>query len=122
MVSMNILCGVAVWLLAAAALVGCGARQARPVPVDSALDTALQCEHLQGEWAVNTARIVELTGERGRRIQNNVGFLILTPLMLDLSNTEKAESEALLARNRRLESLAQRQRDCTVGPFNGATG
>ncbi len=52
---------------------------------------------------------------------NNIGLMLVSPLFLDLSDSIKVETEALLTRNRRLGALAQRK-DCpaeTIAPLLG---
>lgn len=92
-------------------LAGCGGRVAQPVQLTRAVDPSLTCDHLKAEYDNNLKRRVELTGESADKVGNNIGILLISPLFLDLSDTQKIEVKALLARNGRLEELA-RGRQC----------
>jgi hypothetical protein len=95
---------------------GCGGRQAQIVPVSSALDDQLTCTHLQGELNANISRFGELTQERSNRTRDSVGMaLFVSPLFVDLSDTERREAAALEERNARLRSLAA-GRGCRLDP------
>lgn len=98
-------------LVLAAVLSACGGRVAHPIAEVSPLDTQLSCTHLRGEYDNNVYRIAELSGESRDRITNNAGMLLVSPLFLDLSDTTRRETEALLARNERLVTLLE-TRDC----------
>jgi len=87
-------------------LMGCGGRVANLVPTQSPLDQNLSCLHLKGEKANHISRLAELTGERDDKVMNNLGMLLVSPLFLDLSGTEKAEAEAIYKRNQRIDELA----------------
>jgi len=89
------------------ALAGCGGRVAQPVQLTRAIDSSLTCDHLKAEYDNNLKRRIELTGESADKVGNNIGILLISPLFLDLSDTQKIEVKALLARNGRLEELAQ---------------
>jgi hypothetical protein len=87
----------------------CGGRVGNPVPPTTPYDDKLDCAHLQAEKSVNTARAADLLGEGDSDVRNNLGFLLLDPLFLDLSNTEQKEITAFQARNQVLDGLiAQR--------------
>ena len=89
-----------------AALVGgCGARKAEPVQTTRATDKILSCSHLDAEHQVNTRRMAHLITEKGAQEMNNIGFLILSPLFLHLSNTDQQEIRALQDRNHQLALL-----------------
>ena len=92
-------------LLILLCLTGCGGRVAKPVAVTNSFDDALSCTHMRGERDNNNKRLEELIGERGEAQRDNLGFLVVSPLFLDVSNTRKTETEALLARNERLAAL-----------------
>lgn len=95
----------AILLLAAAVLAGCGGRVAEPVAMNTAIDDRLSCTHLAAEERSNQSRLNELVGEGDQKVLNNIGMLLVSPIFLDLSDTLKVESEALLARNQRLSEL-----------------
>lgn len=87
-------------------LTGCGGRVAQPVQLVRDIDSSLTCDHLKAEYDNNLKRRVELTGESADKVGNNIGMLLVSPLFLDLSDTQKVEVKALLARNERLQQLA----------------
>ncbi len=76
-----------------------------PVSERRAHDSFLTCNHLIAEHSVNLKRMVELDSERQFESANNVGMLLVSPLFMDLSDTEKKEIAALLKRNTELERL-----------------
>ena len=88
-------------------LMGCGGRVAQPVQLTRNIDPSLTCDHLKAEYDNNLRRRVELTGESTDKVGNNIGMLLVSPLFLDLSDTQKVEVKALTARNGRLEELAR---------------
>ena len=92
-------------LMLAALVGGCGARKAEPVQTTRATDKILSCSHLDAEHQVNTRRMAHLITEKGAQEANNVGFLLLSPLFLDLSNVEQQEIRALQDRNHQLGLL-----------------
>ncbi len=77
-----------------------------PVQLVRDVDPGLDCDHLQAEYDNNMHRRVELTGESADKVGNNIGLLLVSPLFLDLSDTQKIEVKALLDRNERLKNLA----------------
>lgn len=89
---------------------GCGARKAEPVQTTRTTDSILSCDHLRAERRVNDRRMAHLLTEKGAQEANNVGFLLLSPLFLDLSNTEKQEIRALQDRNHQLGLLMEARR------------
>lgn len=86
-------------------LIGCGGRAAKPITITNDFDNQLSCSHLNGEYNNNLFRLEELTGESRDKFSNNAGMLLVSPLFLDFSQTQKQEAEALLARNERIEQL-----------------
>lgn len=92
-------------------LMACGGRVADLAQERRPVDVALSCDHLSGELAVNASKLDELVGERKTANDHNVGKIagaVLAPtfiLFLDLSDVEKREAEALVARNREVERL-----------------
>jgi len=90
----------------AVTLCGCGGRAAMPVSLVRDVDPQLGCEHLQAEYDNNARRSIELSGESAAKVGDNLGLLLVSPLFLDLSDTQKVELKALIARNERLETLA----------------
>jgi hypothetical protein len=85
---------------------GCGGRIARPVADSSGIDASLSCSHLAAEYRVNLQRIRDIAGEEAGKLDDNLGWLLVMPLFIDLSAAERAEIEALAARNQRLVELA----------------
>lgn len=98
-------------LSAAVALSGCGGRVAVPVKVFQDIDAQLSCEHLKAEYNNNISRVAELTGESSDKVRDNIGLLLVSPLFLDLSGTQKTEVKALNERNQRLKDLSV-QKQC----------
>lgn len=94
---------------------GCGARKAAPVETTRTTDSILTCDHLVAEHHVNTRRMAHLLTEKGAQEANNVGFLLFSPLFLDLSNTEQQEIRALRDRNSQL-GLLMTSRKCEGAP------
>lgn len=92
-------------------LSACGGRVAKPVPLETSLDARLTCAHHAGEYENNIKRLEELTGESREAFTNNLGFLLVSPLFLDFSSTRRDETEAIIARNQRLEALMA-EKDC----------
>ncbi|MEK7265070.1 MAG: hypothetical protein AAB227_03125 [Pseudomonadota bacterium] len=94
--------------LTAAALLlasACGGRVAQPVLVEQSFDAKLSCAHLAGELSNNEKRLIELKAERDGKPAENLGFLLTSPLFIDLSESQKNEVKALIGRNSRLKSL-----------------
>ena len=85
----------------------CGGRVARPVQQVNNYDAILSCDHLVSEYKVNIAKIEDITGERLDKTDDNVGWILVMPLFLDMSGSEKEEIEALVNRNQRLVDLAR---------------
>lgn len=96
-------------------LTGCGGRVAQPVQLTRDIDPSLTCDHLKAEYDNNLKRRVELTGESADKVGNNIGILLVSPLFLDLSDTQKVEVKALLARNERLQQLAAKRQCPALG-------
>jgi len=69
------------------------------------VDARLSCSHLSGEYNNNGKRMVELVGEEGNRGRDNLGLLLVSPLFLDLSSTQKDEVEAINLRQGKLIQL-----------------
>jgi hypothetical protein len=73
---------------------------------------------MQGEYAANRARTVELGQEAERRGRDSVGMILagglVTGLMFaDSGSTQRQEGEALERRNQRLREMAA-QRECAI--------
>ena len=94
-------------------LAGCGGRVAQPLQVTRDIDPSLTCDHLRAEYDNNLRRRVELTGESADKVGNNIGILLVSPLFLDLSDSQKIEAKSIIERNLHLEDLA-RQKNCPV--------
>jgi|GEM_PF-1199423 len=105
------------WALALTALLltGCGGRKLDLVEVHRDTDVRLTCGHMDAEFHVNTNRIAGLTGERSHETTNNFGMLLVAPLFLDFSGTERKEIQALQQRNLRLIDLMT-EKECTDIP------
>jgi len=84
---------------------GCGGRVAHPVAATNDFDDRLSCDHLQAERAVNNSEFAELVKERKNDEVNNVGMVLLSPIMMDLSSSERKEAEALVKRDEVLDKL-----------------
>lgn len=95
------------YMLAAA----CGGRVAQPVMIEQSYDAKLSCAHLAGELSNNEKRLVELKAERDGKPAQNLGLLVTSPLFIDLSDTQKNEVRALIARNERIRALMT-EKDC----------
>jgi len=88
-------------------LAACGGRVANLTSATNPWDNELSCSHLHGEYKNHDKRLVELTGERGEKGLSNAGMLLVSPLFLDLSQTEKQEAQAIAARQETLDTLMQ---------------
>lgn len=94
-------------------LAACGGRVARLVEPRSALDAQLSCDHMEAEFSTHLNRLRELSDERKRGTRDNVGILLMSPLFLNLSDTERKEAASLQERNKILLDLAE-ARQCTA--------
>lgn len=94
-------------LVCLAVLSACGGRVARPVPVENNFDGSLSCAHIEAEFDVNKRKLVALGDERSDKVGYNIGTVLISPLFLDFSGSEKEEIEALHQRNKRLAELAK---------------
>lgn len=94
-------------------LAACGGRVARLVEPRSALDAQLSCDHMEAEFSTHFNRLRELSDERKRGTRDNVGILLMSPLFLNLSDTERKEAASLQERNKILLDLAE-ARQCTA--------
>jgi len=103
-------------------LAGCGGRVAQPIQLTRDIDPSLTCDHLKAEYDNNLKRRVELTGESADKVGNNIGILLVSPLFLDMSDTQKVEVKALLARNGHLEELARGKQCPALAPVQTAAG
>lgn len=103
-------------------LAGCGGRVAQPIQLTRDIDPSLTCDHLKAEYDNNLKRRVELTGESADKVGNNIGILLISPLFLDLSDTQKVEVKALLARNGHLEELAKGKQCPALSQIQTAAG
>lgn len=103
-------------------LAGCGGRVAQPIQLTRDIDPSLTCDHLKAEYDNNLKRRVELTGESADKVGNNIGILLISPLFLDLSDTQKVEVKALLARNGHLEELARGKQCPALSQIQTAAG
>lgn len=78
---------------------------ARPVSATNDYDDLLTCDHLRAEHGVNDSKLADLTKERKSDNANNVGMLLVGPLFMDLSSSERTEAQALVKRNAVLDQL-----------------
>ncbi|MEM1277940.1 MAG: hypothetical protein AAGH74_15560 [Pseudomonadota bacterium] len=88
-----------------AVIAACGGRQANPVAQQRDIDSQLTCVHLSGERSFNDARIEDLLGELKASDQNNFALLVVSPLFIDLSDSERTEIQALHSRSEELDRL-----------------
>lgn len=102
-------------LACAVSLTACGGRVAHPVSSNLSIDDKLSCDHLWAEYENNLKRVAELAGERGESNRDNAGMLLVSPLLIDLGNTERKEIDAIKVRNSRLGELAA-GRQCSNAP------
>ena len=91
----------------------CGGRVAQPVLIEQGYDAKLSCAHLSGELSNNEKRLIELKAERDGKPSENLGLLLVSPLFLDMSDSQKNEVKALIARNDRLKSLMT-EKECAA--------
>ncbi|MBS7738193.1 MULTISPECIES: hypothetical protein [unclassified Chelatococcus] len=97
-------------------LAGCGGREAHPVAATSPTDATSTCSSLLAEYQANATQISTKIGERatnnGKNAVVGVGGLLFPPALffMDLKSYEKAEVEALEARNRVLIGLMEAKR------------
>lgn len=107
------------------ALVGCAGRAPTPVVVSQATDPLLECEMIQSEIGVNSQKIVQLEGEKGGKLAQNiaagVGGLLIWPLWfaMDLQGTQGKEITALQNRNTTLAAMAATRCERDVVPAGG---
>lgn len=101
----------AIFVMGSLLLAGCGGRAANPIALEKPFDSQLSCAHLAGEYENNIKRLEELTGESREKFANNLGLLLVSPLLLDFSDAQKREAEAIVARNKRLTVLMT-EKDC----------
>jgi len=94
-------------------MMGCGGRVANPVKAQNDHDKLLTCSHLNGEKTNLDKRLIELVGETKDKGPNNLGMLMVSPLFLDLSQTEKEEAKAIDDRKIVLAKLMD-DKDCKV--------
>jgi hypothetical protein len=86
-------------------IAGCGGRVARPVAITTPYDSQLDCDHLAAEKTVNAARARDLAGEQNNDVKNDIGFLLFSPLFVNLSGTEQTELRAYAARETVLNKI-----------------
>lgn len=96
-------------------LAGCGGRVARLTPLTSPLDDQLSCSQLKAEIEVNDLKTRDLAGERKTETTDAAArALLVNPLFVDLSDSEKREQESLAARNAHLRDLIAAR--CNAAP------
>ena len=68
-------------------------------------DSKLSCSHLFGEYKNNNERLVELKGERGAKLGQNVALLTFNAALfesayagIDFSGSEKKEAKSIISR------------------------
>lgn len=102
---------VAIFVVCASVLSGCGGRPAEPVAENRAHDSSLSCDHILSEAEVNADRILGLLGETELADEQNAMLLLAAPIsiafpfFLDLGDSERREIQALEKRNIRLKAL-----------------
>ncbi|MBL4602759.1 MAG: hypothetical protein JKY84_08440 [Emcibacteraceae bacterium] len=100
-------------LLMLTILSACGGRPKNIMAEKQNIDEQMTCVHISGEHEMNIAKIQDISKERKSENANNFGLLLIAPLFLDLSNTEKEEIIALQNRNSRLEQLSLKK-ECNI--------
>jgi hypothetical protein len=100
-------------LASAFGVAACGGRVSRPVAETNPYDSQLSCAHLEAEKDVNVMRAHDLIGEQHNDINNDVGFLVFSPLFINLSGTEQTEMKAFAAREKVLGKLIAQK--CVAG-------
>lgn len=97
-------------------LAGCGGREAHPVAASLPGDSIASCPVLASEYQANATQIASKGGERALNNGKNAvvgaaGALLFTPALffMDLKSYEKAEIDALEARNQVLQGLMSAQ-------------
>jgi hypothetical protein len=99
-------------LLSCVALSACGGRTSHPVATTTPDDALMSCAHLDAELAINKHHIDDLMDEKDHSENNNLAAGLLMPIyMIDLSDTERKEMDALQKRNDVLTSL-MKQKNC----------
>lgn len=95
------------------AIAGCAGRASNPVNVTNTFDSKLSCQHLLGEFENNGKRLAELRGESSNKVSYNLGYMALNPLagvfLLDLSDTQKVEAQAIYDRSVMLVDLMKKK-------------
>lgn len=100
-------------VIAAVVLQGCAGRDATPVAISQAHDSALKCDQIKAEIAANNDQLEALADEHGLKMAQNVvagvagAFTLgIAWFALDAKGAAKQDAEALSARNKYLASLA----------------
>ncbi|PXW58204.1 hypothetical protein C7450_106381 [Chelatococcus asaccharovorans] len=98
------------------ALAGCGGREAHPVAAAQPGDSRASCPALMSEYQANATQMASKGGERALNNGKNAivgaaGALLFAPSLffMDLKSYEKAEIDALQARNQVLQGLMSAQ-------------
>lgn len=93
-------------------LAGCGGREAHPVAAVQPGDSRASCPVLASEYQANATQIASKGGERALNNGKNAvvgaaGVLLFAPSLffMDLKSYEKAEIDALEARNQVIQGL-----------------
>lgn len=96
----------------------CGGRVSNPVASSNDFDDQLSCDQLRGERLVNDSRIQDLTDEKLNARKNDIGLMLSSPFILDLSNSEEKEIEAFQKRNKVLDRMIVNRCEAasTAGP------
>ncbi|MBX3539034.1 MAG: hypothetical protein KF735_15435 [Chelatococcus sp.] len=99
-------------MITAIVLAGCGGREAHPVAASSPGDAVASCPVLLAEHQANVTQITSKSNERASNNGKNAiagaaGALVFPPSLffVDLKSYEKAEIDALEARNQVLQGL-----------------
>lgn len=96
-----------------ALITGCAGRSPDPVAVVQPIDKHMTCDDIYAEVKANNAKIVDLSGDQGEKVAQNVAAgvagLFIWPLWfaMDFQGTAGKEIAALQARNEHLASNAK---------------
>lgn len=97
-----------------ALITGCAGRSPNPVAVVQPIDKHMTCDDIYAEVKANNAQIVDLSGDQGEKVAQNVAAgvagLFIWPLWfaMDFQGTAGKEITALQARNQHLADNAKK--------------
>ena len=91
--------------LVATLMTGCMGRDANPIARYSPGDEKRSCASLKAEIAENEAQISKKLAKDASKFWSNAAWVLITPLAMDVKQSEKVEAEALQRRNRALKII-----------------